>query len=130
MNQMMPYLIFPGTCRQALEFYGRCFGGQTTSLQTFAEAPFEVPQEQQEKVFNAAFEADGLHFRASDNLPPNETVNGNAVSLFVHFSDRKAFDQARRELAMGGQVLMETGPQFVMIRDPYQFSWMLVCEAE
>lgn len=43
MPSLVPYLNFDGTCRQALEFYAAAVNGRIDSIQTFGEAPAEMP---------------------------------------------------------------------------------------
>jgi uncharacterized glyoxalase superfamily protein PhnB len=38
MKPLTPYLFFNGNCREALNFYKDCFGGQL-ELMTYADAP-------------------------------------------------------------------------------------------
>ena len=39
--QINPYLIFPGTCREALDFYAKVLGGELVALFTHADMPPE-----------------------------------------------------------------------------------------
>jgi PhnB protein len=36
MNALRPYLTFSGNCREAMEFYAECLGGEVSSIMSFA----------------------------------------------------------------------------------------------
>ncbi len=57
MTTMMPYLLFDGTCREAMEFYQSCLGGVVT-LTKVKDSPAKEQMEaaQQERVLNAHLE--------------------------------------------------------------------------
>jgi PhnB protein len=130
MKNLTPYLMFPGTCREALAFYEKCFQGETTLLQTFGESPIDFPADESERVFNAEFRAEGLLLRASDKPASYEHVNGNGVAMFATFTEREAFEQAYHGLAEGGKVLMPISDHFAMVQDPFEIQWMLAMHAE
>ncbi|CAM2010207.1 VOC family protein [Acanthopleuribacter pedis] len=129
-NQLMPYLIFPGTCRRALEFYNECTGGEVAFLQTFAESPLQIDEDHSELVFNAEFHIGPARFRASDNLPPHKLNQGDNFSLFLTFPDQERQKATYTKLAEGGQVIMPLEGPFGMLRDKFGIQWMLVFSPE
>ena len=53
MTALTPYLLFEGTCYQAMEFYKSCIGGElTTTKVKDTPAKDHMPQVQHEKVIN------------------------------------------------------------------------------
>src|SRR5262249_41629237 len=61
MTTLTPYLLFNGTCREAMEFYQSCFGGELT-LTKVKDSPAKdhMPAIQQEKVLNARLKKGNL----------------------------------------------------------------------
>jgi len=57
MATLIPYLVFSGNCREALEFYATVFKGEIVSIQTFGEAPMEFPDESKDRIFDSEFKA-------------------------------------------------------------------------
>lgn len=106
MTRLTPYLLFDGTCREAMEFYKSVFGGELM-LTKVKDSPArdQMPAFQQEKVLNAHLESGGLEISASDWLALNgKPIRGNTVCLFLSggtFPDLKAaFDK----LSQGAEV--------------------------
>jgi len=66
MKRLNPYLMFPGSCKEALTFYQECLDGEIVSMQTFADSPVDVPPEHGHRIFNSEFRAEDVHFMASD----------------------------------------------------------------
>lgn len=99
MTRLIPYLLFDGKCREAMEFYKSVFGGELM-LTKVKDSPARNQMQafQQEKVLNAHLQSGGLEISASDWLALNETpIRGNTVCLFLSggtFQDLKAvFDK-------------------------------------
>lgn len=124
-----PYLSFPGTARDAMEFYESVFGG-TLSVMTFGDAGAEgVPDPTQ--VMHASLEApNGLTLMASD-LPPgmsHEPGSSIAVSLSGDAPDElRGYWEA---LSAGGTVTMPLerqmwGDDFGACTDRFGVPWMV-----
>lgn len=124
-TRLKPYLIFPGTCREALEFYRDCFDGKIEMMQTFAEAGIDVPEDAKQRIFNSELRVDSLHIMASDNLPANETVMGNNFALFLVFTNRTELELVFQNLSEGGKVLFPIKENFGMLVDQFGIHWML-----
>ncbi len=129
MSQVIPYLVFSGNCKEAMQFYADCLDGQITMMQTFADSPIEVEAENGERIFNAEIKAQGICIKASDDLPSHPTQVGSNISLFVQYnnehSQRATFDR----LAKGGNVMFPIEGGFGMLRDRYGIQWMIVDES-
>jgi len=128
MKSLIPYLVFPGTCRQALEFYVQAFDGKILSMQTFAQASMKVAPEHQMRIFDCTFQAENVVLKASDDLPDHFTHAGSNVSMFVAFSDDDERERVFHFLAQGGDVVFPLDETFGMLRDPFGVQWMFVKE--
>lgn len=83
--KLMPYLLFDGKCKEAMEFYQSCLGGKL-KLTKVSDTPAKVQMTaaQQEKVLNAHLSSGQLEISGSDWLALRETpVHGNTVCLFL-----------------------------------------------
>lgn len=130
MKSLEPYLFFNGQCRQALEFYCDCLGGNITHLQTFDQAPGETPPGTQGRVMHARFEADGFRFMASDTVPDLEESTGSQVALSLGFDDPEEQVNVFDALSEGGNITMGLqdtfwGARFGMLTDRFDIHWML-----
>ena len=125
MKQVKPYLMFPGKCKEALTFYKECLNGEIAILQTYADSPIDVAEESKNRIFNSEFQADGINFMASDDLPNNKVTIGSNFALFVTFSDRAEHKRVFNKLSEGGKVLFPIENNFGMLIDKYRIQWML-----
>ena len=126
---LIPYLVFPGTCKEAIEFYKEVLQGEITLMQTFRESPVDVPPENEHRIFNAELKAGGIRLKASDDLPGYSVDQGNHVSLFTVFPNATAKKEAFQKLAQGGKVLFPLEENFGMLKDKYGVQWMFVHES-
>ena len=112
---LRPYLNFPGTTREAMEFYRSVFGGELV-LNTFGDfhaLPEGSPS--LDKVMHSELRSEHITLAAADEIEetPFEVVYGNAVTLAIMGDAdseqelRAAFDR----LAEGGQVMMALDKQ-------------------
>jgi PhnB protein len=132
------YLNFPGTAKEALEFYGSIFGTKIISCQTYGETPFagEVPDAMKDKIINAQLPiTESVHLMACDSgqgYGPALIV-GNNFNIMVVAQDKNEIDEAFSALSEGGKITMPLanapwGPYFGMCVDKYGIQWMLSLE--
>ncbi|MGH8781671.1 VOC family protein [Paraburkholderia sp.] len=103
-----PYLMFDGTCAEAMRFYERTLGGRMKAMMTHAESPLadQMPPENAQRILHAALEFDGRLLMASDTMVghPYEGMKGFMLALNI-----PTVDEAHRifnTLAEGGTVNM------------------------
>jgi PhnB protein len=129
------YLNFPGTTREAFQFYETVFQTKIALIQTFGEAPFmpNVPEAAKAKVLHAQLPlTEAVHLMASDVVPglsPPVTFGNNFhISVVAH--DRAEADRVFAALSDGGRVNMPLanapwGPYFGMCADRFGVQWMV-----
>ncbi len=85
MTTLTPYLIFDGTCREAMEFYHSVFGGELHMTKVSqSPAKDQMPAFQQNKIVNARLKSSSIEISASDWLMPDRTpARGNTICLFL-----------------------------------------------
>jgi len=136
MTKLTPYLLFDGKCREAMEFYRSCLGGELT-LTAVKDSPAKdgMPAFQQDKVLNAHLSGRSLEISASDWLALNETpIHGNTVCLFLSggsFGDLKTlFDK----LSQGAEVTHPLKEVFFgvygALNDRFGVRWMFQTNKE
>ena len=106
MPKLMPYLLFDGTCREAMEFYHSCLGGKLT-LTAVKDSPAKngMPTFQQDKILNAHLSAGLLELSASDWLALNETpVRGSTVCLFLSGGPYEDLKTLFDKLSQGAEI--------------------------
>lgn len=126
----LPYLILPGTCREAFTRYQQVFGGELQIL-PMADAPGagEAPDVDPDLVAHVSLLLDDTMLMGSDD----PTGDGRPMSgAAVHFTASGEAD-ARRifdELAEGGEVTMPFGVTFWSrgfgsCTDRFGVTWMI-----
>lgn len=131
MMTLTPYLLFDGTCHDAMEFYKAVFGGQLTSTKVKdSPAKDHFPAFQQDKVINAQLRSGAVELSASDWLMPNRTaVRGNTVCLFLSggsFEELKALFAKLSEAAEVTDPLKEMFfGTYGALNDRFGVRWML-----
>ena len=86
MMHLTPFLLFDGTCAEAMEFYQSCFGGKLT-ITKVGDMPMkdQMPPEQHRKVAHAHLTSDVIEFSATDWLHTTRTPKqGNTVGLYIN----------------------------------------------
>ena len=143
--KLNPYLNFDGNCREAMEFYQSCLGGEIEAAITYGDMPAPegdaaadgyVPQMDMSKLAHLMAHmrlvAGDVVLMASD-CPPGtyEAPAGTTCSLQVDRPDdaRRVFDA----MSAGGEVVMPLGPTdwaeaFAMFRDKFGIPGMVNCE--
>ena len=128
MKSLIPYLVFPGTCKQAMEFYADVLNGTITFMKPFSESPIPVPNAFKDRIFNSELKADNIHIKASDDLPDNEVKHGTNISLFLVFSKKYDKKEVFDRLSLDGKILFPIEDNFGMLKDKYGIQWMFVHE--
>jgi PhnB protein len=128
------YLTFNGNCREAMEFYKSCFGGELYTMK-FSEAPPEMkmPKEAKDRILHSKLTVGSVELMASDNMPGLEFRQGNNFSVCVECSTREEQDMHVAAISRGGKVTMPLqdtfwGARFGMVTDKFGINWMFSLE--
>ena len=136
MENLKPYLMFNGDCEEALNFYKKCFNGETGYVGRYSDAPMEVTEDYKNKIMHAEFNFWGGSFMASDHMPgagyTTEGKDGN-VHLSLGFDDVQKMETTFEKLKESGKVTMPMqdtfwGSRFGMLQDKFGINWMFSCE--
>jgi len=133
MSKLLIYLIFRGTCREALEFYEQCLNGKIQYMRTFEGSPLEIDEEYKDYIFDAELKAGEITIKASDSLPENDITVGSNFAMFMTFKTVKEIREVYEKIQEGGNVIMalpekEEEGAFCMVKDKYDIQWMLTLE--
>ena len=130
MTTLTTYLLFEGTCEQAMKFYKSCFGGEL-ALTRVKDSPAKahMPAIQQDKVLNARLRSGNLEISASDWLRPAETpIRGNTVCLYLSGGTPQELRALFERLSEGAEVTDPLKEQFFgtygALNDKFGVRWM------
>ena len=131
MAQINSYLTFGGNCREAMNFYQSCLGGELY-FQTVGESPMveQIPVQMRDKILHSTLTKGALVLMASDMTPQSGLHVGNAVSLMLECESEEQIRECYYKLTEGGQAthpLEESfwGALFGGLTDRYGNNWLL-----
>jgi PhnB protein len=131
---VQPYLFFDGRCEEALEFYRRAVGAETTMLMRFKDSPEPPPPgcapSSDNKVMHSSFRIGDTTIMASDGRAMGKP-NFDGFSLSLSVASEAEADRRFNALADGGEVIMPLGktffsPRFGMVSDRFGVKWMVI----
>jgi PhnB protein len=128
-SRLNPYISYPGTARQALEFYKGVFGGELT-LNTYGESGMAQGPDG-DKIMHAQLETPaGYTLMASDTPPGMDHLPGTNISISLSGDDADELRGYFEKLADGGTVTMPLekqmwGDEFGMCIDSFGIAWMV-----
>lgn len=130
MALLNPYLSFDNNCREAMNFYKDCFGGELF-LQTVAESPAmaaQMPVEMKDLILHSILTVGDMVIMASD-LNREKQVEGNTVQLCVNCQSEKELNGFFSKISVGGKITepladMPWGAKYGAITDKYGKHWV------
>jgi len=129
-SRLNPYVSFPGTAREAMQYYADVFGAELR-LNTFGEfsGGHEVPNPDQ--IMHGQLETNrGLTLMGADYPPGMEHQPGNNMAISLSGEDADELRGYWERLADGGTVTMPLerqmwGDEFGMCTDRFGIPWMV-----
>jgi PhnB protein len=133
--QIAAYLNFPGTCREAFQFYAACLGGTLSEIHTFGNSPMkdQTPPDWQDKVMHVSLTSGSSVLMGSDAGPQHyKTPQGFTVSISLQSAEEG--ERIFKALGEGGKVTMPFqktfwSAGFGALVDRFEQPWMVNCDA-
>jgi PhnB protein len=86
MLRCTPFLLFDGSCAEAMTFYHQCLGGDLT-LTELGDTPMkdQFPKEKHSRIINAQLVSGNIDISATDWMasPSFDPIQGNTFAIFV-----------------------------------------------
>ncbi|MGO2110025.1 MAG: VOC family protein [Pseudoclavibacter sp.] len=137
MTNLMPYLNFPGTTREAMTFYQAALGGEL-GFSTYGEfQAVEAGHPAYDKIMHSQIVSDDVRLMASDVVegftPP--TMFGNNISVSLVGPEDEKLTEMFAKLSEGGEVGMPLevqvwGDKYGAFTDKFGVPWMINIEVE
>jgi PhnB protein len=128
-SRLNPYISFPGTARDAMEFYESVFGG-TLRMSTFGELGGEDAPSP-DKIMHGQLDTDrGFTLMGADTPPGMEHQPGNNIAVSLSGDDGDELRGYWEKLSDGGTVTVALekqmwGDEFGMCDDRFGITWMV-----
>ena len=131
MSKINSYLTFNGNCREAMNFYKDCLGGEL-SIQTIGESPIseKMPEQMKQSILHSTLVKGQLILMGSDMVGDSGLIKGNAVSLMLDCDSEEEIQRIYSKLCEGGKAEhpLENsffGAVFGDLTDKYGNHWLL-----
>src|SRR3989338_5834094 len=113
MTKLSPYLHFNGNCRQAMEFYKECIGGDL-ELQSVGESQMEerMPDVPKDKIMHSSLQNNGWVLMVADMMMPETFTQGDNVSLCLVCSSKEEIESLYSKLTADGEIFMPLKEEF------------------
>lgn len=114
MSHIYGYINFTGNCREAMNFYKDCIGGNL-DLMEIGGSPMEqyMPNEPKQNILHSTLTKGDLILMGSDLSGPNEDVSrGGAVSLMLNADSEQELHDIYNKMSEGAQIHMKPEPTF------------------
>jgi PhnB protein len=125
------YITFNGNCREAMNFYKYCLGGELT-FQTVGESPLseKMPLRMKACILQAMLIKGSLLLMGTDMVNEQGLIKGNAVTIMLRCASEQEIRQVYKKLVTGGvtQYPLEytiQGALFGGLTDKYGHHWLL-----
>jgi PhnB protein len=131
MATLNPYLNFDGNCREAMEFYRTCLGGEL-SVMTYGDAPdgTKLPAAERAKLMHAHLKTAQFSLMAADQPAGSPLQRGNDVSLMLYCESEAEIRRLFPLVSAGGKIDMPLAEQFWdavfgSFTDRFGVNWMM-----
>ncbi|MGZ5242490.1 MAG: VOC family protein [Bacteroidia bacterium] len=130
MAQLNPYFNFNGKCREAMNFYKDCLGGEIKFMPT-SETPMaeHVSADMKDSIMHAQLEKDGKILLMGSDMQRGKPNDGNTVYIMLNCESESEINDLYTKLSDGGEILDKLELQFWgdiygSVKDKYGKSWM------
>ena len=128
------YLLFQGTCEEAMKLYAKVLGGKIETMLSNEESPMkdQVPADQRKKILHAKLNLGDSVLMASD-APPGRYEKPQGFSVSVNVKTTADAERVYKGLSEGGKIIMPLAEtfwalKFGMFVDRFGIPWMVNCE--
>lgn len=130
MTQSNPYLNFNGNCREAMNFYKECLGGELM-LMAVKDTPAGAgcPAGTEDQIMHSSLTNNGFVIMGTDMTGPEGLNQGNNFSMCVNCSSEEELNRVFNAITAGGTVieplkLQFWGGIFGYAADKFGIRWM------
>lgn len=135
-DAMNVHVAFPGTCREAMQFYADVTGGQLECLLTYAETPAaeHTSPTLHDRIIHASLNLRGRRLMGAD-MSPEAYTPPQGVQVQLEYQDIEQASSTFARLTEGGQIIMPFeatfwSAGFGMATDRFGIQWMINVSTE
>lgn len=129
MPNLSPYLTFDNNCREAMQYYHACLGGELT-LMPVGETPMaaQMPAHYKDAILHSSLKTADFEIFATD-MRPEALKEGNDVQLCLVCKSEEELRALFEKLSAGGKILQPLSAMFFgligTLQDKFGKRWIL-----
>jgi len=129
MAKLNAYLKFKANCKEAMQFYQGCLGGELTMTKVGdSPAKDRMPAQMRDRIMHSQLTNGNIVLMGSDNLGQEGYKHGNTISLCLICESKEEIETLFLKLSVGGRVKHPLKEEFFGtygdLTDKYGFGWM------
>ena len=134
MATLQPYLTFNANCREAMNFYKECLGGEL-SLMVVGESPVadKMPPKYKDQILHSSLKNEELEIMATD-MQPESLIEGNSNHLCLICKTEEETKNLWDKLSVGGKINQPLHKMFFgwigTFTDKFGKRWMMECDTQ
>ncbi|MES2775767.1 MAG: VOC family protein [Bacteroidota bacterium] len=131
MPQLNAYLTFGGNCREAMNYYKDCLGGELTFM-VVKDTPLagQMPPQYHDQILHSVLKTDAFEIMATD-MTPETLTEGSSIHLCLVYNDETEARNMWEKLADGGNVKQPFSEMFFgwigTFTDKFGKHWIIEC---
>jgi PhnB protein len=128
--QLIPYIMFNGTCEAALQFYAKALKGNIENMSRYGDTPgCEELAADPKMIMHGIMTAGSFSIMGSDAGKNDKKFEGDNVQLSLGFDTAEEQQQVFEALSEGATITMPLqdtfwGATFGMLTDKFGIRWM------
>jgi PhnB protein len=132
--QLIAYLAFDGTCREAFDFYRAAFGGEIVYRTTVGESPMaaQMPPESHDRIMHVHLQVGAAALMGADTQPGcgDGATGAGGTCVNVMLDSVEEAERVWGKLAQGAEIRMPLeatfwATRFGMLTDRFGKAWMV-----
>lgn len=134
MKQLNPYIGFAGKCKEAMNFYKDCLGGELDFM-TVGGSPIEAqcPAGMKDQILHSTLTNDKIVIMGTDMAGPGGITQGNNVAICLTCSSEEEINELFTKMSEGGKIhdplkMQFFGALFGVLNDKFGTPWMMFYE--
>ncbi|TWT25217.1 VOC family protein [Planomicrobium sp. CPCC 101110] len=129
---IVPYMIFNGNCREAVDYYAEVFGTGAPEIMKYGDMQpgegYELPEDAKDLVMHTALNIYGSEVMFSDGMPGSSVHFGRNINLTIVSDELDKMTNEFNRLAQDGKIVMELqktfwSPSYGALTDKFGIDW-------
>ena len=133
MSRIIAYLTFNGNCKEAMEFYQSCLGGQLKylSIEDSLKKKNTLPKTISEKIITALLTKENFTIMGYNLAGEGKLVIGNSDSILIECETQSEINNYYKKLTKNCKASFKSNNSkdivISTVKDKFSNNWLLYC---